>query len=87
MIESSSTGADHGTQWDRGYGEVTGGEQLLSMSRSRSLPHSLVCRAKIVLMDAGGYTTKEIAMQGEVTPTAITHWENPFVAQGFCGST
>jgi DNA-binding CsgD family transcriptional regulator len=48
-------------------------EQLLSMSRSRSLPHSLVRRAKIVLMAADGCTTKEIAMQCEVTPPAITH--------------
>ena len=60
-------------------------EQLLSMSRSRSLPHSLVRRAKIVLMAADGYTTKEIAMQCEVTPPAITHWKKRFVAQGLAG--
>jgi len=36
-------------------------EQLLSMSRSRSLPHSLVRRAKIVLMAADGHTNHEIA--------------------------
>ncbi len=60
-------------------------EQLLSMSRSRSLPHSLVRRAKIVLMAADGCTTKEIAMQCEVTPPAITHWKKRFVAQGLAG--
>lgn len=38
-------------------------KQLLSMSRSRSLPHSLVRRAKIVLMAADGHTNQEIAMQ------------------------
>lgn len=60
-------------------------ERLLSMSRSRSLPHSLVRRAKIVLMAADGYTTQEIAMQCEVTPPAITHWKKRFVAQGLAG--
>ena len=46
-------------------------EQLLSMSRSRSLPHSLVRRAKIVLMAADGHTTTEIAVQCEVTPPGM----------------
>jgi transposase len=56
-------------------------EQLLSMSRSRSLPHSLVRRVKIVLMAADGHT----AMHCEVTPPAITHWKKRFVAQGLAG--
>lgn len=55
-------------------------EQLLSMSRSRSLPHSPVRRAKIVLMAADGHTNQEIAMQCEVTSPAITHWKRRFVA-------
>ncbi|MDP9153353.1 MAG: IS630 family transposase, partial [Pseudomonadota bacterium] len=42
-------------------------EQLLSMSRSRSLPHSLVRRAKIILMAADGHTSQEIALRCEVT--------------------
>lgn len=60
-------------------------EQLLSMSRSRSMPHSLVRRAKIVLMAADGYTNHEIAVQCEVTSPAITHWKKRFVAQGLAG--
>ncbi|MEX3922374.1 helix-turn-helix domain-containing protein, partial [Paraburkholderia sp. BR10872] len=60
-------------------------EQLLSMSRSRSLPHSLVRRAKIVLMAADGHTSQEIATQCEVTPPAITHWKKRFVAHGLAG--
>ena len=60
-------------------------EQLLSMSRSRSLPHSLARRAKTVLMATDGYTIKEIAMQCEVTPPAITHWKKRFLAQGLAG--
>ncbi|OUL83414.1 helix-turn-helix domain-containing protein [Paraburkholderia hospita] len=60
-------------------------EQLLSMSRSRSLPHSLVRRAKIVLMAADGHTNQEIAAQCELTSPAITHWKKRFVAQGLAG--
>nr|WP_230956840.1 helix-turn-helix domain-containing protein [Burkholderia cepacia] len=55
-------------------------EQLQSMSRSRSLPHSLVRRATIVLMAADGHTKQEIAVQFEVTSPAITHWKKRFVA-------
>lgn len=60
-------------------------EQLLSMCRSRSLPHSLVRRAKIVLMAADGHTNQEIAVQCDVTSPAITHWKKRFVAQGLAG--
>ncbi|MGF6439646.1 helix-turn-helix domain-containing protein [Paraburkholderia youngii] len=60
-------------------------EQLLSMSRSCSLPHSLVRRAKIVLMAANGHTSREIAVRCEVTSPAITHWKKRFVAQGLAG--
>lgn len=60
-------------------------EQLVSMSRSRSLPHSLVRRAKIVLMAADGHTNQDIALQCEVTSPAITHWKKRFVAQGLAG--
>jgi hypothetical protein len=60
-------------------------EQLRSMSRSRSLPHSLVRRAKIVLMAADGRTSQEIATQCEVTSPAITHWKKRFVAHGLAG--
>jgi transposase len=60
-------------------------EQLVAMSRSRSLPHSLVRRAKIVLMAADGHSNAQIAAQCEVTPPAVTHWKKRFVAQGLAG--
>lgn len=60
-------------------------EQLLSMSRSRSLPHSLVRRANIVLMAADGHTNQKIAMQCDVTSSAITYWKKRFVANGLAG--
>ncbi|MGF6658911.1 transposase [Paraburkholderia atlantica] len=55
------------------------------MSRSRSLPHSLARRAKIVLMPADGHRSQEIARQCEVTLPAITHWRKRFVAHGPAG--
>jgi transposase len=60
-------------------------EQLLAMSRSRSLPHSLVRRAKIILMAADGHSSAEIAAQCAVTPPAVTHWKKRFVDQGLAG--
>ncbi|CAJ4501520.1 ISRSO5-transposase protein [Burkholderia pseudomallei] len=60
-------------------------EQLLSMSRSRSLPYSLVRRAEIVLMAADGRTNREIAVECEVTSPAITPWKKRFVTQGLAG--
>jgi len=60
-------------------------EQLISMSRSRALPHSLVRRAKIVLMAADGHLNMEIAEQCEVTPPAVTFWKKRFVAHGLAG--
>lgn len=60
-------------------------EQLVAMSRSRSLPHSLVRRAKIVLMAADGHSNSEIAALCAVTPPAVTHWKKRFVAQGLAG--
>jgi hypothetical protein len=54
------------------------------MSRSRSLPHSLVWRAKTVLMAADSHMNQEIAMQC-VTSPAITHWKKRFVERGLAG--
>lgn len=67
--------------------EVSAGEreQLISMSRSRSLPHSLVRRAKIVLMAADGHLSSEIATQCGVTAPAVTFWKKRFVAHGLAG--
>lgn len=59
-------------------------EQLLSMIRSRSLPHSLLRRAKIILMAADGHTNQEIAMQCEVTSPTITHWKKTVRGAGAC---
>ena len=40
---------------------VDEGTQLKSLAASRSLPHALVCRAKVVLWSAQGQNNTEIA--------------------------
>lgn len=67
--------------------EVSAGEreQLASIKLSRSLPHSLVRRAKIILMVADGHPDLEIATQCGVTPPAVTFGKTRFVAHGLAG--
>jgi transposase len=47
-------------------------EQLVAMSSSRALPHSLVRRAKVVLMAADGHSNGQIAAQCAITPPAVS---------------
>src|ERR1019366_6946238 len=49
-------------------------EQLGSIARSRSLPHSLVRRARIVLMSAEGVSNQTIAARCGVSVPTISHW-------------
>jgi transposase len=60
-------------------------EQLVAMSRSRALPHSLVRRAKVVLLAAEGASNGQIATQCGITPPAVTHWKKRFIARGLAG--
>jgi transposase len=55
------------------------------MSRSRALPHSLVRRARVVLLAADGCSNGQIAAQCAITPPAVTHWKKRFIAQGLAG--
>ena len=55
------------------------------MSRSRALPHSLVRRAKVVLLAADGCSNGQIAAQCAITPPAVTHWKKRFIARGLAG--
>jgi transposase len=55
------------------------------MSRSRALPHSLVRRAKVVLLAAEGCSNAQIAAQCGITPPAVTHWKKRFIARGLAG--
>src|ERR1700689_1043932 len=60
-------------------------EQLRSIARSRSLPHSLVRRARIVLMSAEGIANQIIAERcGGRVPT-ISHWRRCWRERGIAG--
>src|SRR5580693_7713462 len=60
-------------------------EQLRSIARSRSLPHSLVRRARIVLMSAEGIANRIIAERCGVSVPTISHWRRCWREQGIAG--
>ena len=60
-------------------------EQLLSITRSLSLPHGLVRRAKLILMAAEGFTNKIIAEKLDLSPVVIGMWRKRFLKQGLMG--
>lgn len=60
-------------------------KQLLSITRSLSLPHNLVRRAKIILMAAEGSTNKMIAEKLDLAPIVIGMWRRRFLRQGLMG--
>ena len=60
-------------------------EQLESIARSRSLPHSLVRRAQIVLMSADRVSNGIIAQRCEVTVPTISHWRRCWREHGVAG--
>jgi transposase len=60
-------------------------EQLDSITRSRSLPHSLVRRARIVLMSADGVSNGIIAQRCGVSVPTISHWRRCWRERGVAG--
>src|SRR5271167_3834928 len=59
--------------------------QLDSIVRSRSLPHSLVRRARIVLMSADGVANGVIAQRCGVSVPTISHWRRCWRQRGVAG--
>jgi putative transposase len=59
--------------------------QLKSMLCSRSLPHSLVTRARIVLMDAQGATNREISEKVNLSPQMVSKWRQRYLQQALSG--
>jgi putative transposase len=59
--------------------------QLDAFARSRSLPHALVVRAKIVLAAAAGRQSKLIAQQLGVSRHTVGLWRGRFAQQGIEG--
>lgn len=60
-------------------------EQLQSMARSRSLPHGLVRRARIILMAAEGLNNKTIAQKIGLSACIVGLWRRRFIQQGLVG--
>jgi len=59
--------------------------QLQSMARSRSLPHGLVRRAKIILMITDGLNNKTIAQKIDLSAAVVGMWRKRFIQQGLMG--
>ena len=55
--------------------------QLQSMARSRSLPHGLVRRAKIIIMAAQGLNNKTIAQKIDLSAAIVGMWRKRFIHQ------
>lgn len=64
---------------------VTERKELRSYARSRSLPHALVCRAKIVLMSADGHNDTAIAETLGVSAPTVRLWRTRYLERGLAG--
>ena len=60
-------------------------EQLQAMTRSQSMPHSLVRRARIVLRSGEGRSNREVARRCGVTAPAVSHWRWRYQERGLGG--
>ena len=60
-------------------------EQLEAVARSRSLPHGLVRRARIVLLAAQGMANTAIAARLGVSNPTVAYWCKRFLADGVDG--
>ena len=59
--------------------------QLASISKSTSMPHGLVQRARIVLACADGLSNKAVAERVRTTPQTVGKWRRRFIEQGIEG--
>jgi len=60
-------------------------KSLSESSRSRSLPHSFVRRAEIVLLSADGMSNSAIAARFGLTVPSIAYWRKRFRTDGIAG--
>jgi len=60
-------------------------EQLRAMVNSRSLPHGLITRARIVLMAAAGATNNEISEEIGLSHQIVCKWRQRYLKQGLSG--
>jgi transposase len=59
--------------------------QLQALVRSRSMPHSLVRRARIVLLSGAGQSNREVARRCGVSAPAVSHWRRRYAERGLAG--
>jgi putative transposase len=59
--------------------------QLHAVAKSRSLPHGLVMRARLVLLAAEGMANKAIAKQLSLSQQSVSLWRQRFLKQGLRG--
>jgi len=60
-------------------------EQLKSFASSRSLPHALVTRARIVLLAGGGLTNKAIGRKVGLSAWTVGKWRARYLTHGLQG--
>ena len=58
---------------------------LKALTSSRSLPHALVVRARLVLMAADGETNARIADRLDLSPQSVCKWRQRYLQQGLAG--
>src|SRR5712664_2363238 len=59
--------------------------QLNAVAKSRSLPHGLVMRARLVLLAAEGMANKAIAAKLDLSQQSVSMWRQRFLKQGLRG--
>ena len=59
--------------------------ELQSFARSRSLPHGLVRRARIILLSADGMTNQAIGAKVGLSASMVGLWRKRFLSQGVIG--
>src|SRR5436305_5474930 len=59
--------------------------QLNAVAKSRSLPHGLVMRARLVLLAAEGMANKAIADKLDLSQQSVSIWRQRFLKQGLRG--
>jgi len=60
-------------------------KQLKSISLSRNLPHSMVMRAKVILMSDSGMNNTCIAKALGTSIFTVSHWRNRYIREGLEG--
>ena len=60
-------------------------KELHSIVRSRSMPHSLVRRARIVLLSASGASNRAVARECGVSAPIVSLWRSRYQHDGLAG--